>query len=173
MLRRPPISTRTDTLFPYPTLFRSALIAGETVNDRGLLASQRGVVRLVGDRQATEIADVLADRERTVDVLTGQRLEAVVLCDQRLGARLEVLAIFVGPPALEIALRIELAALVVEAVTDFVADHRPDAAVVHGIFGTHVEERRLQDRRRKHDFVLQRVVIGVDGLRRDRKSTVV
>src|SRR3546814_17376205 len=25
MLRRPPRSTRTDTLFPYPTLFRSAL----------------------------------------------------------------------------------------------------------------------------------------------------
>src|SRR3546814_9016518 len=24
MIRRPPISTRTDTLFPYPTLFRSA-----------------------------------------------------------------------------------------------------------------------------------------------------
>src|SRR3546814_2471787 len=23
MIRRPPISTRTDTLFPYPTLFRS------------------------------------------------------------------------------------------------------------------------------------------------------
>src|SRR3546814_15572596 len=25
MVRRPPISTRTDTLFPYPTLFRSQL----------------------------------------------------------------------------------------------------------------------------------------------------
>src|SRR3546814_1398698 len=25
MIRRPPISTRTDTLFPYPTLFRSRL----------------------------------------------------------------------------------------------------------------------------------------------------
>src|SRR3546814_15838997 len=25
MLRRPPRSTRTDTLFPYPTLFRSAM----------------------------------------------------------------------------------------------------------------------------------------------------
>src|SRR3546814_18435698 len=25
MIRRPPRSTRTDTLFPYPTLFRSAL----------------------------------------------------------------------------------------------------------------------------------------------------
>src|SRR3546814_10354845 len=27
MLRRPPRSTRTDTLFPYPTLFRSAVAA--------------------------------------------------------------------------------------------------------------------------------------------------
>src|SRR3546814_12454138 len=27
MLRRPPSSTRTDTLFPYPTLFRSASFA--------------------------------------------------------------------------------------------------------------------------------------------------
>src|SRR3546814_7616052 len=28
MIRRPPKSTRTDTLFPYPTLFRSLLTAG-------------------------------------------------------------------------------------------------------------------------------------------------
>src|SRR3546814_3863581 len=28
MIRRPPRSTRTDTLFPYPTLFRSAACAG-------------------------------------------------------------------------------------------------------------------------------------------------
>src|SRR3546814_7106813 len=28
MIRRPPRSTRTDTLFPYPTLFRSALTHG-------------------------------------------------------------------------------------------------------------------------------------------------
>src|SRR3546814_8123254 len=28
MIRRPPRSTRTDTLFPYTTLFRSARIAG-------------------------------------------------------------------------------------------------------------------------------------------------
>src|SRR3546814_17016298 len=32
MLRRPPRSTRTDTLFPYTTLFRSFLVhAGDTV----------------------------------------------------------------------------------------------------------------------------------------------
>src|SRR3546814_5209069 len=28
MIRRPPISTRTDTLFPYTTLFRSLMLAG-------------------------------------------------------------------------------------------------------------------------------------------------
>src|SRR3546814_11749299 len=28
MIRRPPRSTRTDTLFPYTTLFRSALLLG-------------------------------------------------------------------------------------------------------------------------------------------------
>src|SRR3546814_5960788 len=41
MIRRPPRSTRTDTLFPYTTLFRSALygmsvIAGRTAADFGL-----------------------------------------------------------------------------------------------------------------------------------------
>src|SRR3546814_4971425 len=30
MIRRPPRSTRTDTLFPYPTLFRSRAAAQET-----------------------------------------------------------------------------------------------------------------------------------------------
>src|SRR3546814_19340631 len=29
MIRRPPRSTRTDTLFPYPTLFRSWLATGD------------------------------------------------------------------------------------------------------------------------------------------------
>src|SRR3546814_17526695 len=31
MLRRPPISTRTDTLFPYPTLFRSPALLSCTL----------------------------------------------------------------------------------------------------------------------------------------------
>src|SRR3546814_20851598 len=36
MIRRPPRSTRTDTLFPYTTLFRSFLVVGES------LAAARG-----------------------------------------------------------------------------------------------------------------------------------
>src|SRR3546814_4725587 len=33
MIRRPPRSTRTDTLFPYTTLFRSRLVLGEDANE--------------------------------------------------------------------------------------------------------------------------------------------
>src|SRR3546814_5328595 len=35
MIRRPPRSTRTDTLFPYTTLFRSTLAAGELIRRTG------------------------------------------------------------------------------------------------------------------------------------------
>src|SRR3546814_4458984 len=52
----------------------------------------------------------------------------------------------------------------------FVADHRTDRAIVVGRIRRRIEEWRLQDRRRKHDFVLQRVVIRIDGLRRHRRS---
>src|SRR3546814_599569 len=40
MIRRPPRSTRTDTLFPYTTLFRSkgTRLAGKGSADHGLLA---------------------------------------------------------------------------------------------------------------------------------------
>src|SRR3546814_4383627 len=34
MIRRPPRSTRTDTLFPYTTLFRSVSFGEETINKR-------------------------------------------------------------------------------------------------------------------------------------------
>src|SRR3546814_4008815 len=46
MIRRPPRSTRTDTLFPYPTLFRSrppqvVEQAGEIEQDRGVVGRER------------------------------------------------------------------------------------------------------------------------------------
>src|SRR3546814_5527428 len=47
MIRRPPRSTRTDTLFPYTTLFRSlVLVDHETAAHRVVIA--RGYHRVVG-----------------------------------------------------------------------------------------------------------------------------
>src|SRR3546814_3965444 len=50
MIRRPPRSTRTDTLFPYTTLFRSGLLGH------------------IPDRLATERRGILAQVERVVFV---------------------------------------------------------------------------------------------------------
>src|SRR3546814_5187197 len=43
MIRRPPISTRTDTLFPYTTLFRSLL--GAAVRAQGCFGSWQRIPR--------------------------------------------------------------------------------------------------------------------------------
>src|SRR3546814_16830101 len=39
MIRRPPRSTRTDTLFPYTTLFRSGACCQRLVRDRGVVCA--------------------------------------------------------------------------------------------------------------------------------------
>src|SRR3546814_18195267 len=41
MIRRPPRSTRTDTLFPYTTLFRSVKAAESTNGDKVIAASHK------------------------------------------------------------------------------------------------------------------------------------
>src|SRR3546814_1134103 len=58
MIRRPPRSTRTDTLFPYTTLFRSRKVHGEAI----------GVVQLedhfTRDDAALELGQVLLEDQR-------------------------------------------------------------------------------------------------------------
>src|SRR3546814_3270921 len=47
MIRRPPRSTRTDTLFPYTTLFRSYFSEGGTESED--VAFPGGLLQIVGD----------------------------------------------------------------------------------------------------------------------------
>src|SRR3546814_9065162 len=71
MIRRPPRSTRTDTLFPYTTLFRSARqarpqrvylrVIGGDYDDVAGADRARGAV-LVGPAPLQEILDCRADR---------------------------------------------------------------------------------------------------------------
>ena len=68
-------------------------------------------------------------------VHAGQRAEAVELFDQQLRALLELRLVFGLPPVAQLAVAVEAAALVVEAVPDLVADHRANRAVVHRIVG--------------------------------------
>src|SRR3546814_527870 len=65
MLRRPPRSTRTDTLFPYPTLFRSVGQSLELGDDRGLRVLRDHVAgvdaRVVGEERVEAVAAGLVE----------------------------------------------------------------------------------------------------------------
>src|SRR3546814_2278704 len=100
MIRRPPRSTRTDTLFPYTTLFRSVLHAlalvglGRTVaadlrrHLADLLAIGAGdgdggrLLALDGDAFRDRIGDVVAERseEHTSELQSLMRISYAVFC---------------------------------------------------------------------------------------------
>src|SRR3546814_19106472 len=50
MIRRPPSSTRADTLFPYTTLFRSAELAGPDAPEILPVAQCREILRKLRER---------------------------------------------------------------------------------------------------------------------------
>src|SRR3546814_16755766 len=68
MIRPPPRSTRTDTLFPYTTLFRSPLIfasiasAAIASSSHFLAGQRRGLLHPVGERGFVDLV-VLMDME--------------------------------------------------------------------------------------------------------------
>src|SRR3546814_9992140 len=68
MRRRPPRSTRTDTLFPYTTLFRSLLQPDREAAERRLGARKRGVER-TGLRNHLQAVGLPA--ERAVVIVVG------------------------------------------------------------------------------------------------------
>src|SRR3546814_9841215 len=87
MIRRPPTSTRTDTLFPYTTLFRSQRLPLVAVHDdleqRCLLMPSGEVIVLrnlveaecLVERRVRELGGVdRAEFERRVDVAASQEL---------------------------------------------------------------------------------------------------
>src|SRR3546814_14035847 len=56
MIRRPPRSTRTDTLFPYTTLFRSVVIDGVKLNDPSSAGGGYNFAHLlIGDAARIEV----------------------------------------------------------------------------------------------------------------------
>src|SRR3546814_13520138 len=84
MIRRPPRSTRTDTLFPYTTLFRSKHIRPSTFHVVGYAMSCSATLRraaerfqhsarLISDSAAVEFDREGADGRLSVDLNTGGR----------------------------------------------------------------------------------------------------
>src|SRR3546814_4210283 len=94
MIRRPPRSTRTDTLFPYTTLFRSPLQIEVTAADSGtllaeisrlMLAAEQGKARYrrLADRAAQIYAPAvhgLRSEEHTSELQSLMRISYAVFC---------------------------------------------------------------------------------------------
>src|SRR3546814_4973875 len=87
MIRRPPRSTRTDTLFPYTTLFRSRAQEGDVAGraDRGThrtgrtagLRGRRAEVRLV---RIHHPPPALRSEEHTSELQSLMRISYAVFC---------------------------------------------------------------------------------------------
>ena len=83
---------------------------------RQLLALGRQLERRVGHAQAADVGDVLAQRLMAVDMQPWQHLVGVVLPGHELGPLLNPLRVVGGPPVFQVACRVVLPPLVVEAV---------------------------------------------------------
>src|SRR3546814_8939609 len=81
MIRRPPRSTRTDTLFPYTTLFRS--IIGDLIAEAAIL---QPLLDIAGDHDDRDIglrrmlADVMRSEEHTSELQSLMRISYAVFC---------------------------------------------------------------------------------------------
>src|SRR3546814_2078166 len=103
MIRRPPRSTRTDTLFPYTTLFRSEVfqlllqvLHADAVGQRdidlhGLLGDPLALVRRADEMQRPHVvqavgqldqqhADIVRSEEHTSELQSLMRISYAVFC---------------------------------------------------------------------------------------------
>src|SRR3546814_4685752 len=99
MIRRPPRSTRTDTLFPYPTLFRSPLLdsaptarswgllqpltAGVCVPAHGFIAAQAGSASAAANAETIQTLQALIQKrseEHTSELQSLMRISYAVFC---------------------------------------------------------------------------------------------
>src|SRR3546814_10132670 len=80
MIRRPPRSTRTDTLFPYTTLFRSHIERLLMLGDFGFeLLHRFGVLVALGDHQgSTRLGE--RSEEHTSELQSLMRISYAVFC---------------------------------------------------------------------------------------------
>src|SRR3546814_989918 len=80
MIRRPPRSTRTDTLFPYTTLFRS-FAAGAANVGSNIAANARYFYEAGGSKDAAQIAK--RSEEQTSELQSLMRISYAVFCLKR------------------------------------------------------------------------------------------
>src|SRR3546814_7550571 len=102
MIRQPPRSTRTDTLFPYTTLFRSKLISGEHVGSLAMSEAGAGSdvvsMKLKAEKVqggyvlngTTSLPAPARSEEHTSELQSLMRISYAVFCLKKKNKRLAV-----------------------------------------------------------------------------------
>jgi len=129
-------------------------------------AREREPVGIMGGGQASHVGNVFAERLQTVHVQIREWTIAIVLRRQPHAGRAEARQIGLAPPVAEAPVGVELRALIIEAVTDLVANRGANVAEIERRWIMRVKKRRLEDTRRKIQGVHRWQVYGVYGLRR-------
>src|SRR3546814_6903950 len=81
MIRRPPRSTRTDTLFPYTTLFRSRIHGGTGHRRRGCdWSGHADITRLCGGSRHKSDRNSCRSEEHTSELQSLMRISYAVFC---------------------------------------------------------------------------------------------
>src|SRR3546814_6154824 len=103
MIRRPPRSTRTDTLFPYTTLFRSPRgVGGKTIWCKAECLQPVGAFKIRGAwHRLTDLSPEQAN-EGVVGVSSGNHAQGVAWAAKRLGIRATI-AMPSNAPAMKLA----------------------------------------------------------------------
>src|SRR3546814_12400085 len=80
MIRRPPRSTRTDTLFPYTTLFRSLRSASRPARSPADRAKPRPIPPAVRSAPRRRPSDAARSEEHTSELQSLMRISYAVFC---------------------------------------------------------------------------------------------
>src|SRR3546814_3341744 len=110
MIRRPPISTRTDTLFPYTTLFRSYAESNENLVPYGLLKHvhmpemARTIERLSGGSAAglvftPHLVPMTRSEEHTSELQSLMRISYAVFCLKKKNIKMKITELWPGDNA--------------------------------------------------------------------------
>ena len=113
------------------------------------------------DGQAAQVGDALAEHEFAVFVQVVCNHERIKLLFDAGGALFEILQVLGRPPVVQIALRVILRSLIVEAVRHLMTNHGADSAIIQRVVSLGIEEGRLKNAGREHDFIHVGVEISV------------
>src|SRR5579875_2206334 len=139
---------------------------GEAINLRLRFRFWRLLEGGISNRQAAQVGNALTQHQLAVLMKLVFNNVAVELFLNALSPLLEPFQIIGRPPVHQVSMRIKLASLIVKTMRHFMSDHRTHCAIVDGVIGVGIEERRLKNASWKHDLVHRRIVIGIHGGRR-------